>query len=721
MKISGSNVIAQPVDKVWDALLDPRVLVATIPGCERLETTGEHQYAMTVTAGVAAIKGTYSGSCALSELKEHGSLTMRLQGAGSPGTVDATVDVTFDDLGAEGTRVSYEADAVVGGMVGGVGQRMLSSVSKRMAGEFFSNVGQAISAPPSGAPALTRRSRHEPTPARRARSSPRRPRPAASRRRTTSSRASWSAPGWCCSVSSPVRSSGVGGDRSPGRGFPGSPGNLPLVGPLQRLTRARLASTSTPVVRVAELSVDSTARDQAAAVRRREISARELLDLHLARIAERNPELNAVVSLDEERAREGAAAADQALATDANAEVGPLHGLPFAFKDTHDVAGWRTTYGSPLFADHVPETDDLLVERVRAAGVVVIGKTNVPEFAAGSHTFNKVFGTTLNPVDPSRSAGGSSGGAACALAAGMVPLADGSDMGGSLRNPASFCGVVGLRPSLGRVPSWPTDNLWETTATGGPLARNVGDLALLLSVMAGPDPRVPTALGDPGDWFAPPVSGTLTGLRIALSVDLGGAFEVDHEVAEVVASSAAVLEGAGATVSSAYPTLTEAEDTFRTLRAWLFQAGFGPLLAEHPDEFKESLADNIRAGEHLTGADVARAYAQRTNLSEQMREFFTTHDLLVLPVSQVPPFPADQEFPTEINGRPMETYLDWMRACYLITVTGCPAISVPYGRTRDGLPIGLQLVAAHGADRFLLEAAAALEATLESGQESQWT
>ena len=464
---------------------------------------------------------------------------------------------------------------------------------------------------------------------------------------------------------------------------------------------------------MADLTVDSTARDQATAVRRKEISARELLDLHLARIAERNPELNAIVSLDEERAREGAAAADQTLAS--GGEVGPLHGLPFAFKDTHDVAGWRTTYGSPLFADHVPETDELLVERVRRAGVVVMGRTNVPEFAAGSHTFNTIFGTTLNPVDPTRSAGGSSGGAACALASGMVPLADGSDMGGSLRNPASFCGVVGLRPSLGRVPSWPTDNLWETTAVGGPMARNVGDLALLLTVLAGPDPRVPTALGDPGIGFAPPLAdsmgaGMLAGLRVAVSTDLGGAFEVDHEVAAVVESSAAVFSGAGATVVSAHPVLGEAEDTFRTMRAWLFQAGFGKLLAEHPDDFKQSLADNIRAGEHLTGADVARAYAGRTALSERMREFFLSHDLLVLPVSQVPPFPADQEFPTEINGKPMDTYLDWMRACYFITVTGCPAISVPFGRTATGLPVGVQLVAPHGADRFLLEVAAAVEA-----------
>jgi len=458
---------------------------------------------------------------------------------------------------------------------------------------------------------------------------------------------------------------------------------------------------------MADLTVESTARDQAAAVRRGEISARELLDLHLARIAERNPELNAIVSLDEERAREGAQAADDALA--AGGEVGPLHGLPFAFKDTHAVAGWRTTFGSPLFEDFVPDRDELIVERVRGAGVVVIGKTNVPEFAAGSHTFNKVFGTTLNPVDPSRSAGGSSGGAACALAAGMVPLADGSDMGGSLRNPASFCGVVGLRPSLGRVPQWPLYNQWESTSVGGPLARNVGDLALLLSVLAGPDPRAPQALGDPGIVFAPPVAGELTGLRVAVSTDLGGVLEVDAEVAGIVERSRQVFEAAGATVDAAYPTLSDADDTFRTLRAWHFQAMFGALLAEHPDDFKASLADNIRAGEHLTGADVARAYTQRTALSERMREFFTDHDLLMLPTSQVPPFPADQEYPHEINGRSMETYLDWMRACYLITVTGCPAISVPFGTTADGLPVGVQLVAPHGADRFLLEVAAALE------------
>jgi amidase len=334
----------------------------------------------------------------------------------------------------------------------------------------------------------------------------------------------------------------------------------------------------------------------------------------------------------------------------------------------------------------------------------------VPEFAAGSHTFNTVFGTTLNPVDPTRSAGGSSGGAACALASGMVPLADGSDMGGSLRNPASFCGVVGLRPSLGRVPEWPLYNQWETTSVGGPMARDVGDLALLLSVLAGPDPRAPHALGEPGVTFAPPLAGSLAGIRVALSTDLGGAFEVDHDVAAVVEASASVLTAAGAVVRAAHPDLAEADDTFRTLRAWHLQAKLGPLLAQHPDSFKLSLADNIRLGETLTGADVARAYTQRTALSERMREFFTSYDVLVLPASQVPPFPAEQEFPTAINGRPMVTYLDWMRAAYLITVTGCPAISVPAGHTPDGLPVGIQLVAPHGADRRLLEIAAGFEA-----------
>jgi amidase len=455
-----------------------------------------------------------------------------------------------------------------------------------------------------------------------------------------------------------------------------------------------------------DLTVDSTAREMLAALNAREISCRELMDLHLTRIAEKNPQLNAIVSLDEERARDGASQADRTPYD----ERGPLHGLPWAFKDTHDVAGWLTTYGSPLLRDNVPDRDELVVERIRRAGAVPIGKTNVPEFAAGSHTFNTVFGTTLNPVDPTRSAGGSSGGAACALKAGMVPLADGSDMGGSLRNPASFCGVVGLRPSRGRVPAWPNANQWEALGTSGPLARNVGDLALLLSVLAGPDSRVPLALGDPGSVFAAPLDGSLAGLRVAVSTDLGGLIEVDAEVAAAVEGAARAMADNGASVQADHPDLTLAEDTFRTLRAWAFQAGFKELLADHPDEFKASLADNIRAGEGLSGSDVARAYEQLTTVGEIARLFFETYDVLLLPTSQVPPFLADQEYPAAINGKPQATYLDWMRSAYVITVTGCPAISMPGATTRDGLPIGVQMVTAHGTDRRLLEIAAAFEA-----------
>jgi amidase len=462
-----------------------------------------------------------------------------------------------------------------------------------------------------------------------------------------------------------------------------------------------------------DIHVYSTAREMAAAVAGKEISARELLDLHLDRIGAVNPAVNAVVSLDEERAREGAAAADEALAH--GEPVGPLHGLPHAFKDTHEVGGWRTTFGSPLRADYVPRRDELIAERIRGAGAVVIGKTNVPEWAAGSHTFNPIFGTTRNPYDLSRAAGGSSGGAAAALACGMVPLADGSDMGGSLRNPASFCNVVGLRPSVGRVPAWPTTNEWELTSVGGPMARNVDDLALLLSVIAGPTTRNRMSLETAGSAFAPPLDGTLTGLKVALSTDLGGAFEVDAQVAEIVRAQGDVLARAGAQVEDAYLDLTGAETVFRTLRAWLFQSRFHTLLAKRPDGFKQSLADNIRAGESLTGHDISAAYRRLTSIAEKVRIFFEQYDVLVLPVSQVPPFDAQQEYPTDINGKPQETYLDWMRSAFLVTVTGCPAISVPAGFTREGWPVGVQIVAAPKEERRLLEIAHSFEAITRVG------
>jgi amidase len=289
-------------------------------------------------------------------------------------------------------------------------------------------------------------------------------------------------------------------------------------------------------------------------------------------------------------------------------------------------------------------------------------------------------------------------------------------MGGSLRNPASFCNVVGLRPSVGRVPSWPTTNAWELTSVGGPMARTVEDLALLLSVVAGPSTRAPMSLETPGSAFAPPIEGDLAGLRVAVSVDLGGSFAVDHAVAAVVRDQVQPLRDAGAEVDEAHPDMTGAERIFRTLRAWQFQHRFGAMLERRPEAFKPSLADNIRAGADLTGADVAHAYELRTRLAERIRVFFEIYDVLVMPVSQVPPFSADEEYPSTINGEAQKSYLDWMRSAYFITVTGCPAISVPAGFTPDGLPVGVQLVAAPRQERRLLEVAHAFERLNRAGE-----
>lgn len=461
------------------------------------------------------------------------------------------------------------------------------------------------------------------------------------------------------------------------------------------------------------IDCDATAQTMAAAIRAKEVSARELLEMHLTRIEQTNPTINAVVSLDPDRARDQAAAADDATA--AGRPCGPLHGLPVAIKDTHQVAGWRTTFGSPLMAEHIPDSDDLVVERMKAAGAVILGKTNVPEWAAGSHTFNPIFGATYNPYDVTRSAGGSSGGAAAALACGMVALAEGTDMGGSLRNPASFCNVVGLRPSLGRVPVWPLDNAWECLSVAGPMGRTVEDTALLLSVIAGPDPRIPLASETPGSVFSAPPETDLGALRAAVSVDFGGAFAVEESVARVVGSASALLETAGARVEQTYPDLQDAETIFRTLRAWTFWHRYGEMLRHHPEAFKPALADNIRAGENLTGEDVAAAYQMRTALGERVRQFFDTHDVLVMPVSQVPPFPVGEEYPTQVAGQPQQTYLDWMRSAYFITVTGCPAISVPTGFTDEGWPVGVQLVGAPGSDQRLLEIARAYDDATGAG------
>ena len=455
------------------------------------------------------------------------------------------------------------------------------------------------------------------------------------------------------------------------------------------------------------------ATELAAMLRAREISARELLDAHLDRIERVNPGLNAVVTLDAEGARAAADAADAALAS--GEAVGPLHGLPVAHKDTHATGGMRTTWGSPLHTDTVPLRDELIVARYAAAGAVRVGKTNVPEFAAGSHTYNTVFGASHNPYRHGLSVGGSSGGAAAALAGGLVPLADGSDMGGSLRNPAAFCNVVGLRPTPGRVPSWPAAMGWSQLSVQGPMGRTVADVALQLSVVAGPDPRVPISLSDDPAGFAAALPESLAGLRVAWAPDLGGRVTVDPAITSVLASVGKVFEGLGATVEDDCPDLSGADDVFGTLRAWLFEANFGDLGRRHPDQVKESIRWNAEMGAKLTGADVARAEVTHTKLYERMVAFFERYDVLLAPTTQVLPFPVELEYPTEIGGVPQENYLEWMRSCTVISATGCPALSVPGGFTPDGLPVGLQIIGAPRADRRVLEVGHAFEQATRFG------
>jgi amidase len=456
----------------------------------------------------------------------------------------------------------------------------------------------------------------------------------------------------------------------------------------------------------------------AALLRRREVSAREVIAAHIDRIEAVNPAVNAIVTRSYESALAKAAAADAAMAQ--GRPAGLLHGLPVAHKDLADTAGVRTTYGSPLFAGHVPERDALVVQRMTHAGAISLGKTNVPEFGAGSHTVNPVFGATRNPYDLSRSAGGSSGGAAAALAARMICLADGGDLGGSLRNPASFCNVVGLRPSPGRVPGWPLDDVSDQLGVSGPMARTVADTALLLAVLAGPDPRVPLALDQPPPAVADPaqvpalLTRDLRGLRVAWSPDLG--LPVEPEVLGVLAPARQVLAGLGATVTDAGPDLSGADEVFRTFRAFRFATFLHEPLRDHPGLVGANVAWNVRRGLELTVADLSRATVLHAGLAERISSFFAEVDVLACPVSPVAPFDVTLDWVHEIDGQPQQTYLDWMRSAYLISVTGLPAISVPAGFTADGLPVGLQLVGRRRADWYLLAVALAFEAATGHGR-----
>jgi len=454
------------------------------------------------------------------------------------------------------------------------------------------------------------------------------------------------------------------------------------------------------------------ARALASLLQAREISAVEVMRAFIAQVERVNPVVNAIVTFLPEQALEEARRLDGS-----RAPRGMLAGLPIAYKDMIATRGIRTTYGSPIFADHVPAEDALVVERLRAAGAITLGKTNTPEFAAGSQTFNPVFGATRNPWDLDKTCGGSSGGAAVAVACGMLPFADGSDLGGSLRNPGNFNSVVGLRPTPGRVPAHPATDAWATLAVLGPIARSVDDCAFLLAAMAGRDDRSPVSITEDGSAFARPLDRDLRGVRVAWWPCAGNrlagdeAIPVDARVVEVLQAQRRVLESLGCEVEDAWPDLRDAGEVFHVLRALGFVQRYGALLREHRARMKDTVVWNIEQGLAMDLPRVARAMALRSEIFQRMRSFMSRYEFLCMPVNQVPPFPVTQPYVDEIAGVKLASYIDWMKTCYCITVTSHPAISVPAGFTRDHppLPVGLQIVGRYRDDFGVLQLAHAFE------------
>lgn len=450
-----------------------------------------------------------------------------------------------------------------------------------------------------------------------------------------------------------------------------------------------------------------TATEMVQRLRAKEVSCRELMEAHLAQIERVNPTVNAIVTqISSDEALALADASDEALMQDKI--IGPLQGLPIAHKDLIPTRGLRTTLGSPIFKEDVPDKDGLIVERLKNAGAITIGKTNTPEFGAGSQTFNEVFGETLNPYDTVKTCGGSSGGAAVALACGMIPLADGSDLGGSLRNPGNFCNIVGFRTSPGRVPVWPSPAPWFPMSVQGPMARTVQDVALMLSVIAGPDPRSPISIAESGRIFNKSLKRDFKGVKIAWSKDLGE-LPVDLRVTQTLESQRHVFNALGCIVAEGQPDFTGADDIFKVWRAWHFELQYAELLKSHRELMKDSVVWNIEQGQTLTGPQLGRAEVQRAELYHRVREFMETHEYLICPVNQVPPFDIKQRWIEEIDGVKMATYIDWMKSCYYITITGLPAISVPCGFTPEGLPVGIQIVGRHNDDFGVLQLAHAFE------------
>ncbi|MGD8211202.1 MAG: amidase, partial [Desulfobacterales bacterium] len=433
-----------------------------------------------------------------------------------------------------------------------------------------------------------------------------------------------------------------------------------------------------------------TATEMVQQIRKKALSCREVMAAHLNQIERVNPIVNAIVTrIPAEQALALADAADETLAQGKG--VGPLHGLPIAHKDLVPTKDMRTTLGSPIYKDFVPDHDGLIVERLKRAGAITIGKTNTPEFGAGSQTFNQVFGETLNPYDTTKTCGGSSGGAAVSLACGMLPLADGSDTGGSLRNPGNFCNIVGFRTSPGRVPVWPNPVAWYPISVQGPMARSVQDVALMLSAIAGPDPRSPIAIAEPGSVFSASLERDFKGVKVAWSKNLGE-LPVDPRVTQVLEHQRRVLHDLGCIVEAGQPDFSGADEIFKVWRAWRFELRYTELLKDHRKLIKDTVVWNTEQGQKLSGPQLGRAEVRRTELYHRVREFMEEYEFLICPVNQVPPFDIKQPYVEEIDGVKMETYIDWMKSCYYITVTGLPAISVPCGFTPEGLPVGMQIV-----------------------------
>ena len=434
------------------------------------------------------------------------------------------------------------------------------------------------------------------------------------------------------------------------------------------------------------------------------ITPHDCLDALASRIVEVDPKVNALPTLCFERAR---AAAD-ALMARPMAERGLLAGMPVAIKDLTEVKGVRTTHGSPIFADNVSSFSDILVERLEENGAIVYAKSNTPEFGAGANTFNEVFGATRNPWNTSRSAAGSSGGAAVALATGMAWMAHGSDLGGSLRNPASFNGVVGLRPTPGRVAHTPGAKIDNRLSVEGPMGRNVEDTALMLDAMLGEDARDAVSLPAPASSFLAAARSGWKPVRVAYSADLG-ITPVDPEVVEITRAAAHRLAEAGVIVEEAHPDLSEAHDTFQTLRAFGFATSRKGLLASHRDKLKPEVIWNIEKGLALSVDDLMRAEIQRAAMIQRSFAFFESYDLLLCPATIVAAFPVEQRYPESCNGVAFDTYIDWLAIVYAITLIGSPAISIPAGFTKAGLPIGLQIVARPRAEAQMFAGAKLLE------------